>query len=177
MTNAPVIWLNGAFGAGKTTVARALSAQMPDCLVFDPENLGLLLRKSIPPELRTTQDFQDIPLWRTLTRSTIEGLLADYQRPLIVPMTVVVPAFFQETVGMLRGSGMRIHHFALVASPRTIRSRLLLRMGNPASTLWALRQIQRCTTALELPLFDVHVPTDGISVAEVVATIRRALQF
>ncbi len=174
--NAPVIWLNGAFGVGKTTVARALSSQLPHSLIFDPENLGILLRKAVPEQLRTTPDFQDIPLWRTLTRTAIQGFVADYQRPLIVPMTIVEPAFFEETIGMLRRSGVRIHHFVLSASPRTIRSRLLWRIANPTSTIWALRQIERCTIALESPLFSVHLRTDGVSVSELVATIRRAIE-
>ena len=48
-----VIWLNGAFGVGKTTVARALAAELPDALVVDPEDIGRMLRKVVPPAAQT----------------------------------------------------------------------------------------------------------------------------
>ncbi len=66
-----VIWLNGAFGVGKTTVARALAAELTDALIADPEDIGRMLRKVVPAAVRTS-DFQDIPSWRRLTVATIE---------------------------------------------------------------------------------------------------------
>ena len=99
-TAACSIWLNGAFGAGKTTVAHALAAELPDALVLDPEQIGRMLRRVVPAALRTS-DFQDIPSWRRLTVATIESLLRDHPGPLIVPMTVVNPVYFDETVGRL----------------------------------------------------------------------------
>ncbi len=169
-----VIWLNGAFGTGKTTVARALAAELPDALVVDPEDIGRMLRKVVPAALRTA-DFQDIPSWRRLTVATVESLLRDHPGPLIVPMTVVDPVYFDETVGRLRRSGVTVHHFVLVASPRTIRRRLLGRLSPPWATWWALRRVERCTSALRSPLFTTHVDTDGQSVPDIVATIRDVL--
>ena len=167
-----VIWLNGAFGVGKTTVARALAAELPDALVVDPEDIGRMLRKVVPPAAQTS-DFQDVPSWRRLTVATIESLLRDHEIPLIVPMAVVDPVYFDETVGRLRRSGITVHHFALVAAPKAIRRRLLRRLSRPGATWWALRRVERCTSELRSPLFATHVDTDGRSVRELVATIRR----
>ena len=167
-----MIWLNGAFGAGKTTVARALAAELPDALVMDPEDIGRMLCRVVPAALRTS-DFQDIPSWRRLTVATIESLLRDHPGPLIVPMTVVDPAYFAETVGRLRRSGITVHHFALVAGPKTIRRRLLRRVASPRATWWALRRVERCSRALRSTLFTTHVDTAGQSVPDIVATIRR----
>ena len=166
-----VIWLNGAFGAGKTTVARALAAELPGALVLDPEQIGRMLRRVVPAALLTS-DFQDIPSWRRLTVATVESLLRDHPGPLIVPMTVVDPMYFDETVGRLRRSGIAVQHFTLVASPRTIRRRLVGRLSPPWATWWALRRVGRCTGALQSPLFVTHVDTDDRSVAEVVAVVR-----
>ncbi len=58
-----IIWLNGAFGAGKTTAACELHRRLPDSFVYDPENIGYFLRKNTPPQCGRP-DFQDIPLWR-----------------------------------------------------------------------------------------------------------------
>lgn len=172
MPDGCVIWLNGAFGAGRSTVARALAAELPDALVVDPEDIGRMLRRVVPPAVRTS-DFQDIPSWRRLTVATIESLLRDHEVPLIVPMAVVDPAYFDETVGRLRRSGITVHHFALVAGPKTIRRRLLWRLSPPRATWWALRRVERCIRELRSPLFATHVDTDGRCVPDIVATIRR----
>jgi thymidylate kinase len=38
-----IIWINGAFGAGKTTLAEELHRRLPDALAFDPEFVGYIL--------------------------------------------------------------------------------------------------------------------------------------
>ena len=167
-----VIWLNGAFGVGKTTIARALAAELPGALMVDPEDIGRMLRRIIPAADRTS-DFQDIPSWRRLTVATIESLLRDHPRPLVVPMTVVDPAYFEETVGRLRRDGVAVHHFTLAASPKTIRLRLLWRLSAPWATRWALRRVQRCTSALQSPLFATHIDTENRSVSDIVVGIFR----
>jgi cytidylate kinase len=175
MSRAVVVWLNGPFGVGKTTVAKALAAEMIDALIFDPELVGFMLRKIVPRELRSSTDFQDLPLWRRLTRTIIQGLLSEYDRPVIVPMTLVNPVYFDEIVGELRRSGIDVHHVALMAGPATIRRRLMRRLSHPTSTLWGIRQIDRCLAALQSPEFAVQLPTDRMAVADIVTTIRRQL--
>ena len=59
-----IIWLNGAFGAGKTTAAYELHRRLAGSLVYDPEEVGYFLRRSAP--CFRTPDFQDLPLWRAL---------------------------------------------------------------------------------------------------------------
>ena len=66
MSKRQVIWLNGAFGVGKTTVARKLASLLPDAMTLDPEDIGGMLRKVIPV-VRQTGDFQDLRIWRRLT--------------------------------------------------------------------------------------------------------------
>jgi len=39
-----IIWLNGAFGCGKTTTASELSVVIPGSRLFDPETVGYMLR-------------------------------------------------------------------------------------------------------------------------------------
>ena len=165
-----VIWLNGAFGVGKTTVAHALAAELPGALIVDPEDIGRMLRRIIPAAV-STADFQDVPSWRRLTVATIESLLRDHPVPLIVPMTVVDPVYFDETVGRLRQAGITVHHFTLAASPKTIRRRLLWRVSVPWATWWAWRRVPRCTSALRQSRFATHVDTENRSVPDIVATV------
>ncbi|MBW2415202.1 MAG: hypothetical protein JRG76_11905 [Deltaproteobacteria bacterium] len=59
-----IVLLNGAFGIGKTTVARGLRARMPGSGIFDPEMIGFVLRRL--PGVRVN-DYQDLAAWRLLT--------------------------------------------------------------------------------------------------------------
>ncbi len=56
-----IVWLNGAFGAGKTTAAYELHRRLENSFVYDPENAGCFLRKNMPEECHTP-DFQDMVL-------------------------------------------------------------------------------------------------------------------
>ena len=46
-----IIWLNGAFGAGKTQTAYELRRRLPGSYVYDPENAGFFIRDNLPPGL------------------------------------------------------------------------------------------------------------------------------
>ena len=120
MAKRQVIWLNGAFGAGKTTVARKLASLLPDAMTLDPEDIGAMLRTVIPAA-QQTGDFQDLRMWRSLTVAAIEGVLQDFPGLLLVPVTVVDAIYFDETVGELRRTGITVHHFTLVADPVNAR--------------------------------------------------------
>src|SRR5690348_9954406 len=86
---ARVIWINGAFGAGKTSAAELLARRRPGSLVLDPEPIGEALRSALPAEVQA-EDFQDLPVWRDLTVAFVRSSLARYGREVIVPMTLAV---------------------------------------------------------------------------------------
>jgi hypothetical protein len=62
-------------------------------------------------------DFQDVSVWRALARETAAGLIADFGRPLIVPMTLLNPAHFDEIVGSLARLGLEVRHLCLYGTP------------------------------------------------------------
>jgi hypothetical protein len=124
-----VIWLNGPFGVGKSTVARILLNELPSARPFDPEHVGFLLRRSLP---LPTGDFQDLPAWRHLTVETAR-LIADPDPPsgeqtrqadLVVPMALVHPTYRSEIHSGLHAAGLQLHEFSLVAERATIVSRI-----------------------------------------------------
>jgi hypothetical protein len=170
----PICWINGAFGVGKTTAAKALEREWAGAYCFDPEQIGVMLRKVVPKECRT-EDFQDLALWRQLTVATVTDLARRCDRPLIIPMTLVNQLYFDEVVGGLRRSGLDVHHFTLVATRATLNKRIRGRLLLPQSKRWVRAQMERCVTALESPAFAVHIQTDNKSVREIVNDIKSRL--
>lgn len=127
-----IIWLNGAFGVGKTQTAFELHSRVPGSFVFDPEQIGFALRKVVPPSM--PRDFQDHPVWREFTYQGLRYVAESFAGEIIVPMTVVNPFYYEQTVGMLRKEGFQVHHFTLLASRNTVLRRLR-RRGDGSSLL------------------------------------------
>ncbi|WP_250032507.1 AAA family ATPase [Paractinoplanes maris] len=172
-----IVWLNGPFGGGKSTIAPMVAAALPDALVVDPERVGHLLWSQLPAALRK-EEFELEPVWPLMTRSLLQGMTAAYGRPLVVPMTVVRPVVFDALIGGLRADGLVVWHFSLLAAPGTIRERLRHRMAERGEKpdrwgelSWEGLQVDRCLSALLEPRFGRHVDTEYRSPAEVTAEI------
>ncbi|WP_433528274.1 AAA family ATPase [Micromonospora sp. CA-263727] len=174
-----VIWLNGAFGAGKTTLAERLIENHPQLLLFDAELPGFMFREivSLPPG----GDFQDLRVWRRGVVDTAVSLLEEYGRDLVVPMTVVVPAYLDEIFGGLRARGVRVDHYFLNVTAGVLRKRCEAQSiwpddpGRDAEVrAWRLAQVDRCVAAASgLPAGTVVL--DGeLPVGELAAQIARA---
>lgn len=43
-----IIWLNGPFGVGKTTLANLLHQEIPDSILYNPEHLGDFFQEILP---------------------------------------------------------------------------------------------------------------------------------
>ena len=163
-----MIWLNGAFGVGKTTVAELLVERIDGATLVDPEVIGEMLRKLLPAGWQT-KDFQDMPLWRSLTREAIAGLVEEGRTPLVIPMTLVQPAYFDEIVGALRRGGVEVRHFALVAPIETILARLGAR--DAEGNQWARDRVADCVAALADARFAEHIDADARDASAVAADI------
>lgn len=162
-----IVFLNGTFGVGKTTIATQLLERLPGSLLFDAELVGYFLRHIVAP-IENPADFQDLALWRSLTVTTAQQLRATYGRTLIMPMTIWRPDYFNEVIGGLRASEPALHHFTLTARPETLEARIR-RSGEAVE--WRLDHLQRCTTALAAPDFATHIATDDKTPTEVVEAI------
>lgn len=167
-----LIWLNGAHGAGKTSVARQILKLRPDARLFDPERIGFLLRRIWPGAV--PDDFKDLPAWRSMTLAALRALAAGPEGgSVIVPMTLSDPRHFTEIVGTLRAEGHEVRHFTLAASPATLRKRLWRRLDWPASRRWAIARSEGVAAALADPLFGVHLDTEQASVPALAAAVLR----
>src|SRR5260370_21011188 len=106
-----IIWINGAFGAGKTALAEELRRRLPDAVLYDPEDVGLMLRKWIRPN----GDFQHLPSWRELGVATALSLRRHHAETLIVPMSLIPDAHPGESIRGLTDAGEEVLHRFLQA--------------------------------------------------------------
>lgn len=173
-----LVWINGAFGAGKTQTAFELHRRVAHAHVADPELIGIAIHRMLPASARG--DFQDRPQWRSAVIATLTDVVAAHPGVTIVPMTLVVDRYFDEIMTGLATNDVDVRHFCLTASPRTLRGRLASRGGHGLWRLlgrdeaWAIAQIDRCTTALAGDRYAQHIDTDALTVDEVVETIAAA---
>ncbi len=159
-----IIWLNGGFGVGKTTMAERLKRDRKDAVIYDPELIGSLLSRILPEK---KDDFQDYALWRSLNYHILRHLGKGH-KTIIVPMTITAPQYREEIIGRLRGGGIEVKEIILTASRATLKKRLDQR-GN--STEWSYRQIDRCVSAFAADCERQKINTDGRDVDEVAAHI------
>lgn len=103
-----IVWVNGAFGAGKTTTARELIELIPNSTLFDPEVIGGALAQLLPPKrLAEVGDFQALPIWRRLVVDTAAAMLAELGGTLVVPMTLLRQEYRDEIFGVSPPAGSR----------------------------------------------------------------------
>jgi predicted kinase len=127
-----IIWINGGFGAGKTTLAEELHRRFPDAVVYDPEDVGLMLWKWMRPN----GDFQHLPSWRELVVATALSLRRHHADTLIVPMSLIRDAYRAEILGGLADAGEDVLHVFLEADAGVLRERLNARVTHPDNPEW-----------------------------------------
>ena len=164
-----VLWLNGAFGVGKTTVAQAICRAVPGAFLFDPEEVGAFLWDHFPPSMSRLGDFQDLPLWRSISGGILAYLEEQYQGPLVVPMTVTRPEYWEQITGRMRQEGRQVLHFVLLAPAEVLKQRLRARGEPPHS--WPEQQIDRCIQAFSGQITGYPIATEGRSAQQVAGRI------
>ncbi|TWV49284.1 NUDIX domain-containing protein [Streptomyces misionensis] len=127
-----VVWINGAFGAGKTTTARELIELIPHSTLFDPEIIGGSLAHLLPPKhLAEVGDFQDLPIWRRLVVDTAAAMLAELGGTLVVPMTLLRQEYRDEIFGGLAARRIPVRHLLLAPAETILRERIAGREAPP----------------------------------------------
>ena len=136
-----IIWLNGPFGVGKTTLANRLHQEIPDSILYDPENLGDFFQENLPKAV-CPEDFQDYLIWRQTTVQIIRDLATKTGKVIIVPMTVFKKEYYQEIIEQGLIEDMYVQHYILVAEKETILERLDKRTQE--NNNWALKHLDNC---------------------------------
>ncbi len=152
-----VLWINGAYGSGKSTVAEKIRARFPDAVIFDAEQVGNAVRDNLEKAVYH-EEFPDYALWREFTARLLTELAGGAERLVLVPMTVPREEHMREILGTLEKSGTAYRHVILDAEPRLLEERILAR-GEDADC-WCMRQRERsCELLSGMP--GIHIDASG----------------
>jgi hypothetical protein len=159
-----VLWINGCFSTGKTTVAELIAEHVGNAFLLDPELIGGFLRDRLVPPSLYPGDFQDLHLWRTFTREAVADAAERFDGIVIVPMTVARHEYFDEVIAAVR-SRVHLDHFTLTASRETILGREAARPDDTSD--WAAKTVDWALPALADGRYAVHIDAETQSAAEV----------
>lgn len=174
-----IVWLNGAFGAGKTTTAHELLDLLPGSTLYDPELFGTGLRAMMPPDRAGgTGDLREMPAWRRLVADAAAALLTEVPGPLVVPVTLLRQEHRDEIFGALAARRIPVCHVLLHAGAAELRDRIGRRKADhderPAE--WCLGQLSAYDAALPWLSADAYtVDTAGLGPREAAARVAAAL--
>ncbi|MEV7867515.1 NUDIX domain-containing protein [Streptomyces sp. NPDC088124] len=160
-----IVWINGAFGVGKTSTARELIDLIPNCTLYDPEPIAGELTRLLPQKkLAEVSDFQDLPIWRRLVVDTAAALLAEVGGALVVPMTLLRQEYRDEIFGGLAARRIAVRHVLLSTDETILRARIAAREDvaddpevNERNRRWCDEHIEPYRTALDWLTRDAHV--------------------
>jgi hypothetical protein len=168
-----LVWLNGPFGVGKTSVAQERVTALPKSLLYDPEPLGSMLRHSTR-SVEPVDDFQDLSVWRRLVPEVSRALRQQYPgQTVVMPMTVWRHDYFDELSKALR-SNDDLRCFRLTASQATLRRRILDRPSAEGPHDWCLKHLPAGLALMADARFGEEIVTEGRNpheVAEAIVTL------
>lgn len=162
-----IVWINGAYGSGKSTCTYELNKRLPNSFVYDPENIGYFIRKNIPLDLHEP-NFQNHTQWRIFNYEMLKYLSSAYQGTILVPMTLIKRQYYDEIIGRLIMDGIQVNHFILYAEKETIERRLKKRFERGT---WAKSQIKQCIYAFNHIITEEKITTDDKGIDQLVEEI------
>lgn len=145
-----IIWLNGAFGSGKTTVAEFLQQKISLSFIYDPEKIGRFLTANLPASMGVA-DFQDHPEWRQWNLDLLKKMDKEFSGTIIVPMALYKADYFTEIISGLKESQVDVRHFQLEVDKKMIAERLAKRKDGTFE--WGMSKVHEILSFFEsIPL-------------------------
>jgi len=134
-----IIWLNGTFGAGKTTTAMELAGRLANARHFDPEQVGYLLMRTL--EDHEFGDFQDLAPWRELVPVFTEKIARFTGQHLIAVQTVLREEYWQELTAGFERTPLDIFHVLLHVDSDVLAERIKADEDLAVARQWRLDHI------------------------------------
>ncbi|MDI5965353.1 NUDIX domain-containing protein [Streptomyces sp. SL13] len=179
-----IVWLNGAYGAGKTTTARELVDLIPTSTLYDPEATGQHLLSVLPGDrLEDLSGYQELASWRRLVVDTAAALLNETGGMLIVPAALLRQEHRDEVFGALAARGIPVRHLLLHADETILRSRAKQREDTAGRAevrpphAWSRDHLTAYERALPWLTRDAHViDTSALTARQTAARIKAAVR-
>ena len=162
-----ILWINGPYGVGKSTLAEALQRQNPGSFIFDAETVGNAVRDNLPESLFRGYIYENYPLWFQTCAALLAEIAEGFPGDVYVPMTLVEPDSFERMAEPLLRRGIQVVHVLLTADPETIRARILAR--GETEDCWCMRHISMCLEKQALMEHVIRISTPGRTPEELAA--------
>ncbi len=166
-----VIFLSGPYGVGKSTVAAILKERL-NALVFDAEAVGNAVRDNYP-DWPFGAVFEDYPLWAETCTALLKDLHSRYDRPILVPITLMRAVSRTALVDRLEGLGVPTRLVVLTATSGTVHDRILAR--GEGEDCWCMRHIGESLRGA-LSLGGVPVDTEGRTPEQVARAVEDVIR-
>jgi shikimate kinase len=134
-----IIWLNGTFGAGKTTTGRRLAGRLANARPFDPEQVGYLLMRTL--EDHEFRDFQDLAPWRELVPVFTESIARFTGQHLIAVQTVLREDYWRELTEGFGKTRLDVFHVLLHVDSDVLAERIKADQVESGAYQWRLDHI------------------------------------
>jgi shikimate kinase len=134
-----IIWLNGTFGAGKTTTGRQLAGRLANARLFDPEEVGYLLMRTL--EDHEFRDFQDLAPWRELVPVFTEKIALFTGQHLIAVQTVLREDYWRELTAGFERTPLDVFHVLLHVDSDVLAERIEADEALAVARQWRLDHI------------------------------------
>lgn len=136
-----ILWIDGPYGVGKSTLAEALHGLRPESLVFDAEEVGNAVRDNLPTNTYS-EVFEGYPLWFEFCSELLLEISKSFLGDIFIPMTLIYPDSFEKAAAPLREYGIDIRHILLESDYETVRGRILERGED--EDCWCIENIGLC---------------------------------
>lgn len=165
-----IIWISGAYGVGKSTLAEAMAAKMENTMIFDAEEVGNAVRGNYP-DCPYGYIFEDYPLWGEFCYLLLKDIHEKFHKNILVPMTLVRKESY-DIIENLNRDGVNTQLVVLEASYQTVHNRILAR--GEKEDCWCMKNIELArSSSSSLP--GIHIRTDGRTVVELCESVLQKL--
>lgn len=167
-----IVWISGAYGVGKSTLARALAKKMENARLFDAELVGDAVRGNYPDD-PYGYIFEDYPLWGRFCQALLRDIHENFGGNILVPMTLLRAHSYGDIIQPLLDARIDTRLLILEASHASIHDRILSR--GEEEGCWCMENIGFSSQgASELP--GVHIDTEGKSVEQITGEVMALLR-
>lgn len=168
-----IIWINGPYGVGKSTLADELHRRNPDSFIFDAETVGNTVRDNLPKQRFHGYIFENYPMWFTMCAMLLNDIACKFSGDIYVPMTLVWPDSFSKIERPLATHGHTIKHILLTSTYDTVHDRILARGED--ENCWCMQNIRLCLE--QQASFDnvIRIESRSATVEELATSVRAAI--